>query len=109
MNKYVYFLDIDDCLIETSRLGNKELHALYNSLVKGKVNHPKAITEEFAASFHRLYDHHQGKILSKNDLIKLKQYMSRLEQLQAKIVQKFGQIKKWSREVCLYVAAEKYK
>src|SRR3989338_2087042 len=105
----VFFLDIDDCLIETSRLGKNELTALETSLIKLKVPNSSEITKEFANSFHCLYDRHQGKKLTKSDLIKLKQYMSRLKELETNIIHKFGQIKKWSREVCLYISAEKYK
>ena len=57
----VFFLDIDDCLIETSRLGKAELTALEKSLSSQKIPYASEITEEFAASFHRLYDHHQEK------------------------------------------------
>lgn len=106
--KKVFFLDIDDCLIETSRLGKTELTALELSLVSQKVPKAPEITEEFKNSFHRLYDRHQGKILSKNDIEILRQYMAKLKDLEKNIIQEFGQVKKWSREVFIYLAAQKF-
>lgn len=105
----VFFLDIDDCLIETSRLGIAELTTLENSLIAQKVPYAAKITEEFSLSFHRLYDHHQGKRLSNSDNEELKRYMDKLSKLQTNIIREYGQIKKWSRETFLYIAAEKYK
>src|SRR3990167_2240244 len=106
--KTVFFLDIDDCLIETSRLGKAELTALETSLKDLGIDNANSITTEFVSSFHRLYDRHQGKILSKIDTEKLNNYMDRLKLLQTNIIQEYGQIKKWSRETFLYIAAEKY-
>src|SRR3989344_458456 len=104
----VFFFDIDDCLIETSRLGKAELTALENSLNFLHIPKSSQIAAEFASLFHRLYNQHQGKILSKKDFKKLNQYMDRLKLLQTNIVQEFGQVKKWSREAFLYLAAEKF-
>ena len=104
----VFFLDIDDCLIETSRLDKPELTALYKSLTVQKITNAQQITQEFSSSFHRLYNQHQGKKLTKSDSEKLKQYNDKLLKLQVNIVQKYGQIKKWSREALLFIAAEKF-
>lgn len=104
----VYFLDIDDCLIETSQLDTAELIALESSLSDLGIKKAKAITKEFSKNFHRLYDHHQGKHLSKLELQKLDQYFKDLKLLERNIIKKYGQIKKWSREVCLYISAAKF-
>lgn len=104
----VYFLDIDDCLIETSRLGSYELNSLESSLVSQNIPHAAKITAEFTKSFHRLYDFHQGKQLSVNEVELLNQYMAKLKNLEKNIIQKYGQVKKWSREVFIYLAAKKY-
>lgn len=108
MKTTVYFLDIDDCLIETSRLGKAELSALNSELEKMDIPHFRKITKEFADSFHRLYDKHQGKQLSSSNSKELEKYLERLKELQSEIITKWGQIKKWSREACLYIAAEKF-
>ena len=102
------FLDIDDCLIETSRLGKPELDALEKSLVAQKIPKASKITEEFGLSFHRLYDSHQGKKLDKKANQELQLYMDKLHKLQNNIIHEYGQVKKWSRECFLYLAAEKF-
>lgn len=106
--KKIFFLDIDDCLIETSRLGSDELNALESSLISQNILKADKITTEFAKSFHRLYDFHQGKQLSKNEVELLNQYMSKLKDLEKNIIQEYGQVKKWSREVFIYLAAQKF-
>ena len=104
----VFFLDIDDCLIETSRLGKEELSALYTALKRLDIPRSREITAEFEKSFHRLYDLHQEKLLSKPQQEELEKYLSRLYELQAEIITKWGQVKKWSRECFIFIAAEKY-
>ncbi|KKS95878.1 MAG: hypothetical protein UV73_C0013G0023 [Candidatus Gottesmanbacteria bacterium GW2011_GWA2_43_14] len=104
----VYFLDIDDCLIETSRLGKDELEALRTALEKLGLPRSAEITAEFKKSFHLLYDKHQGKPKTTEDESELEKYMDRLKVLQSEIISKWGQVKKWSRECFIYIAAEKY-
>ena len=104
----VYFLDIDDCLIETSRLGKAELAALCTSLQDMNIPRFREITAEFEKSFHRLYDSHQGKPLAAPEQLELEKYLARLKELQSIIIAKWGQIKKWSRECFIFIAAEKY-
>jgi FMN phosphatase YigB (HAD superfamily) len=104
----VFFLDIDDCLIKTSKLTKKHLAAVSNSLKSCKIRPAGNITEEFAASFHRLYDRHQGITLDIPEENKFKEYFNRLEELEKPVTAKFGEIKKWSREVCLFIAGEKF-
>ena len=76
--RQIYFLDIDDCLIETSRLGKTELTAFETSLVNQSIPKAKEITKAFAASFHRLYDNHQGKKIDKKASHKLALYMDKI-------------------------------
>lgn len=106
--KPVFFLDIDDCLIHTSALTSKHLFAIASELYKFGVKKAREITQEFAASFRRLYDTHQGKPLTIDQKKQLTKYMKRLAELEKPVVNKFGEIKKWSREVCLFIAGQKY-
>jgi len=103
----IFFLDIDDCLIETSRLGKEELRVLRSALERLNIPHPEKITAEFEKSFHRLYDLHQEKQLSAPQQEELEKYLSRVYELQAEIITKWGQVKKWSRECFIFIAAEK--
>lgn len=116
MKKIVLFLDIDDCLIKTSRLTKDHLEVISTQLlalskVEGSVLGPKyakEITQEFALSFRRLYDQHQGKQLTAKDQQLLTSYMKRLTDLERPVVEKYGEVKRWSREACLFIAAEKF-
>lgn len=108
MNQKVYFLDIDDCLITTSSLTKEHLSVISNQLSEFGVKESKEITAEFANSFKRLYDNHQGIQLSLKKQKLMDAYMRRLTQLEQPILQKYDEVKRWSREVCLYIAAEKY-
>lgn len=104
----IYFLDIDDCLIETSSLGADEISAVQNAFEKQKIPFAREITFEFAVQFRRLYDHHQGKKLSSTDEKKRQKFLERLKALEKPIINQYGQIKKWSREIMLFLAAQKF-
>lgn len=104
----VYFLDIDDCLITTSTLTKDHLKVISDQLEKYNIKQAKEITAEFANSFKRLYDNHQGIQLSLKKQKLMDTYMRRLTQLEQPVLQKYGEVKRWSREVCLYIAGEKY-
>lgn len=104
----IYFLDIDDCLIKTSSLSQDHLKVIEINLKKLGVSNSKKITDEFAVSFKRLYDHHQGKKLNSNNNKLLEEYIQQLNHLQKNILLKYGEVKRWSREICLYLAAKKY-
>lgn len=108
MSKVVFFLDIDDCLIKTSRLLPVHLSTLKNSLNKLAIDHASEITEEFASSFNKLFDRHQGIKLDQSDLKLLSEWEVKARELEKPIIAKFGQIKKWSREVFIYLAALKF-
>src|SRR3989338_2175914 len=106
MNQPVYFFDIDDCLIHTSALGEAHLKTLNNALVKSGIVKPQEVTARFALLFRTLYDEHQGKHLTPDQsktLAVLKKHMALLEK---PVVEKFGEIKHWSREVMIYIAAQ---
>ncbi len=103
----IYFLDIDDCLIHTSQLTDNHLSAIKNQLKISGVAKAKEITNEFALSFRRMYDNHQGKPLTSHEEKLNKLYMQRLIELEKPVLEKFGEVKRWSREVCLYIAAQK--
>lgn len=105
----IFFLDIDDCLIQTTRLTKEHLRVIETTLYKLGVSKSREITGEFFRAFRRLYDKHQGKSLSAKEDILLANYMKRLTQLEQPVVDAFGEVKRWSREVNLFVAAEKYK
>lgn len=103
----VFFLDIDDCLIKTSALTDEHLSVIKKSLSYFGIQNAEEITREFASSFHRLYDEHQGKELNNKDKELLNFYMQRLTELEKPVLEKFGEVKRWSREVCLFIAGEK--
>lgn len=108
MFQKVYFLDIDDCLITTSALGKEHLEVVEKSLKSLMIPKAFEITKEFAASFGRVYDRHQGKKLSLTDKKLLEAYMKRLGKLEKPIIEEYRETKRWSREVCLFMAAEKF-
>lgn len=108
MSKIVYFLDIDDCLISTSRLRLPHLKEVEKSLKNLKVTKAEEITKEFAASFSRLYSLHQGKKLSLSDQKLFDRWLDKVKDVEKPILEKYGQIKRWSREVGIYLAAQKY-
>lgn len=105
--KKVFFLDIDDCLIRTSALTGEHLKVVSNQLSVSGIKEYQEITREFARSFRRLYDQHQSKYMPIADRRILNSYLKRLAELEKPVVEKFGEIKRWSREICLYIAAEK--
>ena len=108
MIRKVFFLDIDDCLIHTSALTDKHLYAIKEELNKFGIKKAREITQEFAASFQRLYDVHQGKHLSSYNQKLFEDYLRKLTQLEKPVVEKFGEIKRCSREICLFIAGQKY-
>lgn len=108
MNRMVYFLDIDDCLIKTSALLPSHLSAVENTLRKFSIKRAKEITHEFASTFHILYDLHQGKKVTKHQHQLQEEYMNSLRNLEKPVIEKYGEVKRWSREVGIYLAAKKY-
>lgn len=108
MKNIVYFLDIDDCLIHTSQLTDKHLSVIGNQLSSLGIEKAEEITNEFAQQFRRLYDKHQEKPLTSHEEKLHKLYMQRLTELEKPVLEKWGEVKRWSREVCLYIAALKF-
>lgn len=107
MQKSVYFLDIDDCLIRTSRLEKNHLDRLSDSLRQNGIQNYSQITQEFGLSFNILFSRHQGKILGKIEQSIADFYLSRLKEIEKPIIDRYGDIKRWSREAILYIAAER--
>lgn len=107
MKKIVFFLDIDDCLIQTSRLTQDHLRAIKNQLSSLGVSKVLEITKEFSVSFRRLYDRHQGRLLNKESIHQLNKYLIKLHELEKPVFEKYNEVKRWSREVCLFIAGEK--
>ncbi len=107
MQKSVYFLDIDDCLIRTSLLEKNHLDRLNDSLRQNGIQNYSQITQEFGLSFNILFSRHQGKILGKIEQSIADFYLSRLKEIEKPIIDRYGDIKRWSREAILYIAAER--
>ncbi|MCL4338882.1 HAD hydrolase-like protein [Patescibacteria group bacterium] len=107
MQKSVYFLDIDDCLIKTSLLGKTHFDRLSISLRQNGIQNYSQITQEFGLSFNILFSRHQGKILGKMEQSIADFYLSRLNEVEKPIIDRYGDIKRWSREAILYIAAER--
>ncbi len=108
MKSIIFFLDIDDCLIHTSQLTDDHLKVISNQLSAIGVAKAEEITNEFALSFRRMYNKHQGKPLTHDEEKLFKSYLQRLTQLEKPVMEKWGEVKRWSREVCLYIAAQKF-
>lgn len=104
----VYFLDIDDCLIKTSRLTDKHQEVVFGEFEKFNIRNAREITQEISNSFNLLFDHHQGKSLIKNEKKILEEFMEEMKTVEKPIIEKFGEVKKWSREVYIYLSAKKY-
>lgn len=106
MDKIVYFLDIDDCLIKTTGLTQVHLDTLQSALAQRKIDKAKVITYEFAQTFRRIYAVHQNRKISRKDNSLIDMYLNNLSRVEKQIVSKYGEIKIWSREACLYITAE---
>jgi len=108
MSKIVYFLDIDDTLIKTTSITQDHKNALKNALDKLRIEKAEEIVSDFSANYSRLYASHQGKFLSVEEKKSLDEFVKRLKELEKFIIEKYGEIKIWSREAALYISAEKY-
>lgn len=108
MSKIVYFLDIDDCLIKTTTITDDHRNALKDAFHKLKIQKAEEIVSDFSAGYSRLYAVHQGKSLPSQDQKLLDKFIKRLRELEKFIIEKYGEIKIWSREAALYISAEKY-
>lgn len=106
--KKIYFFDIDDCLIHTSALRDVHKDAIRSALTATGVTKAQEITDTFVRQFHLLYSRHQGNIQTEEEKEELTSYLKRLEELESPVIEKFHEPKKWSREVCLFVAGEKH-
>lgn len=104
----IFFLDIDDCLIHTTQLTLDHLEVIRKSLDDFGVSVSQEITHTFAVHAQLQYDQHQGKSISSNDEKIFQTFMDRLAELEKPIIEKWGEMKRWSREVNLYIAAEKH-
>src|SRR3990172_6606947 len=105
MANLALFFDIDDCLIHTSALGEKHLQALTSALFKQGIKKPEELSRRFATLFHTLYDEHQGLKLTldrQKTLADLKKQMAFLEK---PVIEKYGEMKRWSREVMIMIAS----
>ncbi len=108
MKTPVFFLDIDDCLIKTSKLTKAHLTVVGSQLLVFGIKKSKEITKEFAADFYLLFKNHQGEKLSPTEEKSINIFLERMKELQKPAVVKYGEVKRWSRETGLYVAAEKF-
>lgn len=108
MSKIVYFLDIDDTLIKTTSITQDHKNALKDALDKLGINKAEEIVVDFSANYTKLYSSHQGKFLGTQDQKALDIFVKRLKDLEKFIIDKYGEIKIWSREAALYISAEKY-
>lgn len=108
MSKIVYFLDIDDTLIKTTSITREHKNALKDALDELGIKKSVEIVTDFSANYSRLYASHQGKLLSKEDQKTLEKFVKSLSELEKFIIEKYGEIKVWSREAALYICAEKY-
>ena len=104
----MYFLDIDDTLIKTTSLADAHLFALKTSFKKLRINKSDEIVADFATNYSLLYASHQGKTLSTGEKKTLNIFVERLSRLEKNIIDKYEEIKIWSREAALYISAEKY-
>lgn len=108
MSKIVYFLDIDDTLIKTTSITQDHRSALKSALQNLKVEKAHEIVSDFSGNYSRLYASHQGKLLSKEVQKVLDNFVKSLTELEKFIIEKYGEIKIWSREAALLISAEKY-
>ena len=108
MSKTVYFLDIDDTLIKTTSITQDHRNALKSALQSLKIERANEIVSDFSATYSNLYATHQGKMLSNKDPKDLENFVKSLTELEKFIIEKYGEIKIWSREAALYISAEKY-
>jgi len=105
-NDAIFFFDVDDTLIDT----------FSNSLVASDVisdvltkevdrNTSKLITERFKHFFRLLANGHwsNGSVNVEHEKV-----MARITELQRPVIELYGSIRKWSREVLLTVAAEDF-
>jgi FMN phosphatase YigB (HAD superfamily) len=99
------FLDIDDCLIQTSQLTKGDLKAVEDTMRYLGIKKASKITFDFAKMFQTQYDKHQSKNIPASKQDKLTKFTQKMKRLQKKIITKYRQYKKWSREVFIYTSA----
>ncbi len=99
----IFFFDIDDTLIETAENSLIAADNIFNSLKKD-ISKGKAslIVDRFKFIFNTLanqhWDNHEN---NEYDLL-----INKITELQQPVINKYGNIRKWSREVFLKIAAD---
>jgi FMN phosphatase YigB (HAD superfamily) len=101
----VFFFDVDDTLIETAKNSIIASQGIFNTLKKelGKEK-AKSVTERFRYIFNTLANQHwanQDQDHSEYDSI-----IDEINKFQKPVVEKYGNIRKWSREVFLKIASD---
>lgn len=105
-NEAIFFFDVDDTLINTFTNSIKASAAFSEVLSKEiDPNIANLIQERFKEIFQILAYGHWGKSVANNEHAEI---IARITTLQSPVISQYGSIRKWSREVLLKIAAEKY-
>ena len=101
----IFFFDVDDTLVDTGSNSTIASEGIFNTL-KQETGEDKSllIKNRFNQIFQTLMNEHMAT--GENSLTSLDLIIGRINHLQKPVVNKFGLIKKWSREVLLKIAAE---
>lgn len=101
----IFFFDIDDTLVETGKNSVIASEGIFRTLKNdiGEKNSSK-ITRRFNYIFQTLANQHWLKPGS--DHKEYDEIMKKINALQKPVVEKYGNIRKWSREVFLKIAAD---
>lgn len=99
----IFFFDIDDTLIETAKNSLIAADDIFNSLKKDlSKNKASLIIDRFKYIFNTLANQHwDNKGNNEYDLL-----IEKINKLQQPVIDKYGNIRKWSREVFLKIAAD---
>lgn len=101
----IFFFDIDDTLIETGKNSAIASEGIFNAL-KQKIGEGNAsrLTERFNHIFLTLANQHWSN--EEDDHKEYDEIIEKIKVLQEPVIKKYGNIRKWSREVFLKIAGD---
>lgn len=106
-SKSIWFFDVDDTLIDTATFSPLASEGIRSALVTPYGKEAAArVQQNFNKIFNMLMLHHSGQEMTPGETEEFKNLLMLIEGYQKEISEKYGTIKKFSREVLIKIACD---